>query len=129
MLPLALAAAWLTLAQSSSLAAVPQRAYVVTSKAATAQFTPYLRPAVARRVRAVEFTRRSVVAAFVRTPTPCHDVEIDGWSRVRGTLTVSVAVHVPAAGTMCAQVIAYGYHVLSVPKLAAPAGVRLHVER
>lgn len=129
MLALAVAAAWVTLAQSSSLTAAPQRAYVATSRAEAAQFMPYLRPAEARRVRNVDFTRRTVVAAFVRTPTPCHEVEVDGWSRVRGTLTLSVAVHVPTTGTMCAQVIAYGHHVLSVPRLAPPARVRLQIER
>jgi hypothetical protein len=119
----AVAAAWITLVQGTTLAATPQRAYVATTAnaAVAAVFT--------RSLKQVVFTRRSVLAAVVRVPTPCHRVRVVGYSRAGATLTVDARILEPAAGTICAQVIAAAYHAVSVPKLAAPARVRLRVER
>jgi hypothetical protein len=123
MLALAVAAAWITLAQGTTLQASPQRAYV-----ATTANTPV--PSVlARSLKQVVFARRSVLAAVVRVPTPCHRVRVVGYSRVGSTVTVAARITDPAPGTICAQVIATAYHAVSVPKLAAPARVRLRVER
>jgi hypothetical protein len=124
---LALAAAWLTLAQSSSLTTVPQHADVVTSAAGVTRVTRHLHAAEAARVRKVDYAKRSVVAAFVRMATPCNRVAVTGWSRKAGTLTVHVEIREPSAGMVCTQVIATGYHVLSVPRLAPPQRVLLRV--
>ncbi|MBD0330243.1 MAG: hypothetical protein ICV64_09085 [Thermoleophilia bacterium] len=109
-----------TVAKGSDGGTAPQRAYVALDAAAVERFTPRLRPEDRERVRAVDFRRFALVAAFVRLPTPCNPFAVRRVEQRGRTLLVAVAVGA-GAREPCIQVIATGYHVVKIRRRALGA--------
>ena len=81
-----------TVAKGTAARGEPPRAHLSLDRAGVARFSAKLRKEDRARVRAVDFRRFAVVAAFVTLPTPCHAYDIASIERRRRTLVVSLVV-------------------------------------